>query len=460
MLAKPATAILIYDTNGNPAGQIPNVRSQNAIIKYAVDIDLSSDGLLYVADRGANAVEIFKTDGTPVAIFPVNAPTSLATLSSGQFAVTSLTSDQLVQIRNDRGALVRSFGDPSNIADDNAAKTSLKEWGKISGDSGDGIYFALTSVDDPTLRKYDRYGYSSYETTVPESVIQAAATTKENRAELSVSMSHLSLSEETMGSITLGSARDLKFSAGMGTGLLGGMRYGGGFGRASMQTRMLQTGNGDSPFGGGPLGGTVSGQISDQGPQFALGLGSISGTRRGGQAGGATVSQTQSQGAVLQYNQSVAGEPINFTSQDLNESLSFNAQESGTGSDPEDNPFGNATYQPQDAYTSGAGGQYFGQGEGLPADFVIGSMMNSFSFRPMAPSGGFGGAMHGGADAASSAPPVAARQTSARWQPGPQRQCLAAHMGHPVRPHTQAITPSGPTDGSALARRVLLPPFA
>src|ERR1700722_8130731 len=299
VLAKPATAILIYDSNGNLAGQIPNTRSQNATIKYAVDIDLSSDGLLYVADRGANAVEIFKTDGTPVAVFLVNAPTSLATLSNGQFAVTSLTSDQLVQIRNERGALVRSFGDPSDIADDGAAKTSMKEWGKISGDSSDGIYFALTSVDDPTLRKYDRYGYSSYETTVPESVIEAAATTRENRAELSVSMSHLSLSEQTVGSITLGSARDLKFSAGMGTGLLGGMRYGGGYARSSMQTRMLQTGSGDSPFGGGPLGGTVSGQFSDQGPQFALGLGSVSGARRGAQASGISVSQTQSQGAIL-----------------------------------------------------------------------------------------------------------------------------------------------------------------
>src|SRR5271154_1000014 len=41
VLAKPATAILIYDSNGNPAGQIPNAHSENATIKYAVDIDLS-----------------------------------------------------------------------------------------------------------------------------------------------------------------------------------------------------------------------------------------------------------------------------------------------------------------------------------------------------------------------------------------------------------------------------------
>ena len=89
VLAKPATTILIYDSNGNLTGRIPNANSQGATIKYAVDMDLSPDGLLLVADRGANAVEIFKTDGSLVARVPVNAPTSIAALSNGQFAVTS-----------------------------------------------------------------------------------------------------------------------------------------------------------------------------------------------------------------------------------------------------------------------------------------------------------------------------------------------------------------------------------
>lgn len=41
VIAKPATIISIYDSNGNLAGQIPNANSQGATIKYAVDIDLS-----------------------------------------------------------------------------------------------------------------------------------------------------------------------------------------------------------------------------------------------------------------------------------------------------------------------------------------------------------------------------------------------------------------------------------
>ncbi len=417
VLAKPATTIQIYDSNGNLIGQIPNANSKSAAIKYAVDIDVSPEGLLYVVDRGSNAVEIFKADGTLVAVVPVNAPTSLATLSDGQFAVTSLTSDHLVQIRDARGSLVRSFGDPSDIADD-ATKTSMMEWGEISGDSADNIYFAITSVTDPTLRKYDRFGYANYETTIPESVINAASTAKENRAELSVSMSHLSLSEETVGSITLGSARDLKFSAGMGTGLLGGMRYGGGYGRGSMQGSDFLSGTGNSfglfgggPFGaagGGPLGGTISGEISDDGPQFNLGLGSLSGIRRGAQGrnGGASASQTNSQGAILQFNGSEDGGQIDFTNQDLNGNLSFNGQLSGLNIGSENSPFGNAIYQAGYEYSSGSAGQNSIQSGGLPNDFVFGSMMNSVGFRPQMSPGEFGSGMHsGGANAALTTTP-------------------------------------------------------
>jgi len=452
VLAKPATAILIYASDGSLIGQIPNANSRNSVIKYAVDIDVSPEGLLYVADRGANAVEIFKADGTLVAIVPVNAPTSLATLSDGQFAVTSLTSDHLVQIRDGHGSLVRSFGDPSDIADD-IAKTSMMQWGKISGDSANDIYFALTSVADPTLRKYDRFGYASYETTVPESVVNAASTEKENRAELSVSMSHLSLSEQTVGSVTLGSSRNLTFSAGMGTGLLGGMRYGGGYGRGSLQAGAFQSGTGDSsglfggdPVGGtgsGPLGGMISGQISDQGPQFNLGLGSISGIRRGAQGrSGTSVNQTTTQGATLQFNGSGNDDQINFTNQDLNDNFSLNSQQIGSNGDPADGPFGSAAYQPENPYSSGAAGQNLGYGGGLPNDFVIGSLMNSFNYRPQMSPGGFGNGMHsGGANTEAGGPPSAASITSA----GPLSAPSGAHTGPSGvgRPADDSFRPHG-----------------
>ncbi len=399
LLAKPSTEILIYDSNQNLVGHIPNASSQGTVIKYAVDIDLSTDGLLYVADRGANAVEIFKPDGTLVAKAPVNAPTSVAALSNAQFAVTSLTSDHLVQIRDERGTLVRSFGDPSDIADA-TGNSSINEWGKISGDSADGIYFAVTSVSDPTLRKYDRFGYASYETTIPESVIEAASTTREDRVQLSVNLSHLSLSEQTVGSITFGSSRDLKFSAGVGTGLLGGMHYRGGYGRSQLGT--LQSDTGASPFGlfgGGPIGGTVSGQISDQGPQLQFGMGRLSSLRGGAQSrggGGASLGQTSKQDATLQFYGSRSGEDVNFNDPELNGGLSLDDLQAGAAGDAASSPFGSASFQLQDAYSTELAGQNFGQGIGLPNDFVIGSLVNSFNFRPQMRPGGFGPGMHTG----------------------------------------------------------------
>jgi hypothetical protein len=295
--------------------------------------------------------------------------------------------------------LVRSFGDPSDITED-ADKTSIMRWGKISGDSADGIYFALTSVPDPTLRKYDRFGYASYETTVPESVIEAASTTREDRVQLTLNVSHLSLSEQTVGSITLGSSRDLKISAGVGTGLLGGMHYRGGSGRA--QAGMLQSDTGVSPFGllgSGPIGGMVSGQISDQGPQLQFGMGSISGIRGGAQGrggGGPSLGPASTQGAVLQFNRSGSAEGINFNDPDLNGNLSSDILAQGANGDAASGPFGSASFQPQNAYSGDLASQSFGQGFGLPNDFVIGSMANSFNFRQQMTPGGFGSVMHTG----------------------------------------------------------------
>jgi hypothetical protein len=402
LLSRPPTAILIYDSNQNPAGQIPNANSQSVLIKYAVDIDLGPDGLLYVADRGANAVEIFKLDGTLVARVPVTAPTSLVALSNGQFAVTSLTSDRLVQIRDQRGTLVRSFGDPSEISED-VGKTSIRQWGKISGDSTDGIYFALTSVADPTLRKYDRFGYSSYEATVPGSVIEAASTTREDRVQLSVNLSHLSLSDQTVGSVTFGSSRDLKFSAGVGTGLLGGMHYRGGY--RGGQAAALQSDTTGSPFGlfgGGPIGGTLSGEISDQGPQFQLGMGRISGVRGRAQGrgdSGASSGETSTQGGVLQFIGSGNGEGLYLNDPILIEGLSPDNLQQGANGVATNSPFGSATFQAQDAYSSEFEGQNFDQVFGLPNDFVVGALTDSVNFRPQlrpgnSVPGAFGAGMH------------------------------------------------------------------
>jgi hypothetical protein len=180
ILAQPATTISVYDSTGKLVGQIPNANSRGATIHYAVDIDVDPANRVFVVDRGANAIKIFAADGSLVATIPVNAPTSLVALSGGQFAVTTLVSKRLVQIMDESGKVVRTFGDPADIAppkpavvnEDGTVKTTppppLADRGRIFGDQEGNIYFSFTSLPDPTLQRFDRYGYSAYEAVVPK----------------------------------------------------------------------------------------------------------------------------------------------------------------------------------------------------------------------------------------------------------------------------------------------------
>jgi hypothetical protein len=339
ILAKPATVISIYDPAGSLIGQIPNANSHGAVIRYAVDIDLGQDGSLFVADRGANAIEIFSPDGSLVAKVPVVAPTSVVALSGGQFAVTSLTSTRLVQIIDERGKVVRSFGDPAYVEEDDAGKNRVIDWGRITGDSAGGVYFAFTSLAQPTLRKYDRFGYVAYETALPENFFQAGATGPRDRVEVGLNFTELSLSERTGGWVSVGSSGDVKFGGGVGMGLNQVFASGGGYGRGGSQQGFGQQGAWQSSFGGAPfnfgnssLGGTVSGQLSTQGAQFHVGMGTMSGPSgggrgRGGGNGASFSDQTADQGGgTLQFfgagnsfaiTQNGSDSEPSFTSQDL-----------------------------------------------------------------------------------------------------------------------------------------------
>ena len=179
ILAQPASAVFVFDSAGRPKGQIPNANSHGVTIRYAVSIDLDSQGNLYVADRGANAIRIFSAGGAHIADVAVTAPTSVVALSDGQFAVTKLQSKHLVQIMDRTGAIIRTFGDPADLG--TLARTAqalpatvsaaqpvpVVDRGRITGDSRGNIYFAFTSLADPALQRFDRYGYSAYDSVMP-----------------------------------------------------------------------------------------------------------------------------------------------------------------------------------------------------------------------------------------------------------------------------------------------------
>lgn len=168
VLAAPANAIAIYGADGSQAGQIPNVNSRGTQIVFASDIDVDAEGRLFVADRGANMVRVFDAAGAPIAAFRVASPLSVAALSGGEFAATTLHSGQLVNIFDARGTLARTFGEIPE-ASRGLDESAMLSPGRLYGDGNGHIYFAFTDLLDPTIRKYDRFGYASLEISLPAS---------------------------------------------------------------------------------------------------------------------------------------------------------------------------------------------------------------------------------------------------------------------------------------------------
>ena len=174
ILAAPASSVSVYGADGKRIGEIPAANSRAVKIVFAEDIDVDAANRLFIADRGANVVKIFKVDGSLDTSVAVLAPTSVAALPGNEFAVTSLRSDRLVTIYSEQGKLIRSFGDPRDLRSSADSKRYINH-GRLSGDSLGFIYFAFTFVPDATIRKYDRFGYSAYEISLPHPDQQTAS---------------------------------------------------------------------------------------------------------------------------------------------------------------------------------------------------------------------------------------------------------------------------------------------
>jgi hypothetical protein len=174
VLAAPATAIFAYGPDAKRLRQIPAANSPDAKIVFAEDVDVGASDRIFVADRGANAVKIFKADGTLDATVAVAAPTSVAALSGSEFAVASLRADRLVTIYNEQGKVIRSFGDPGDVAS-SADMNRYFNHGRLTSDRSSFIYFAFTYLPEAIIRKYDRFGYSAYEISLPRADNQSSS---------------------------------------------------------------------------------------------------------------------------------------------------------------------------------------------------------------------------------------------------------------------------------------------
>lgn len=325
IIANPSNAILIFSPEGKRIGEIPQAGSETARIQYAVDFDIDATGRILVADRAANAIEIFSPEGALLAKIPVFAPTGVVALPDKQFAVSTLRSKRLVEIRNEQGVLVRSFGDPADAGIDVDSK-KLQNIGKISGDGADDIYFAFTALADPTVRRYDRYGYAANDATFAASRYEPALhPSADDRVQFGVNFSETNFSDSYNTWATVGNKGDIIFGGGLSPGL--GAHIGGGSGTAQSATdSILSTTLATGPGGGSPGGIAGGGMVSAQGSyqngdslQFHLG-----GKSRSGTSGNTTKESAGSaDGTILQFSgqDSSSTDPFDSPNSDNSDAL-------------------------------------------------------------------------------------------------------------------------------------------
>lgn len=166
ILASPSPGLLVFDAAGKQVLSINEVGVASSgtgqghpLITFAEDCDADADGKIYVADRGANLIQVFSSEGTPLRSIAVKAPISVAALPEGEVAVTTLQEPHLVIVFGKNGREVREFGDPEPLAE----RPDLNRYlslGELATDAQGHLYYAFSYLPEPTVRQYDRLGYA------------------------------------------------------------------------------------------------------------------------------------------------------------------------------------------------------------------------------------------------------------------------------------------------------------
>src|SRR5256885_15474018 len=90
VLASPNPGLIVFSPEGKkllamkessglaPAALEELRKSGEVLTQFGEDCDVDSDGNIYVADRGANAVQVYAKEGRLLKTIPVNAPVAVA----------------------------------------------------------------------------------------------------------------------------------------------------------------------------------------------------------------------------------------------------------------------------------------------------------------------------------------------------------------------------------------------
>ena len=159
----------------------PNAKHDPAQLVFADGFDVGPDGRLYIADRAADAVKIFRASGELERTFSVAQPTAVVALPDDEVAVSSAslvpTRDRpvrLIAVYDARGRVIREFGDLTTLAERFELNRYL-HFGHLAADAAHNLYYAFSYFPEPTVRKYDRFGYAAMELELTSLDVQPAA---------------------------------------------------------------------------------------------------------------------------------------------------------------------------------------------------------------------------------------------------------------------------------------------
>lgn len=167
VLSAPGSSASVFDPAGKLMKRVPAYEPSAgptplspllATITFGEDLDVDTQGTVYVADRGANAIKIWDSSGN-ARMVRVNGPVSVAALPDGEVAVATVHGQHLVMVFDKNGRDVREFGDPEPISERPEVNRSLNI-GMLVTDGGGHLYYAFSYLPEATVRQYDRYGYA------------------------------------------------------------------------------------------------------------------------------------------------------------------------------------------------------------------------------------------------------------------------------------------------------------
>jgi len=166
VLASPSPGLLVFDAAGKQVLSIPELaqgsttsKGDRALITFGEDCDADAAGKIYVADRGANLVQVFSPEGTLLRSIPVKAPVAVAALPEGEVAVATLREPNLIIVFDKNGRDVREFGEPEPIAE-RADLNRYLNIGELATDGQGHLYYGFAYLPEPTVRQFDRLGYA------------------------------------------------------------------------------------------------------------------------------------------------------------------------------------------------------------------------------------------------------------------------------------------------------------